>query len=60
MVIVLAAGEGVTGKTLVAVNLALGLHREGIKTLLLDADVEEPNAHLFLEPEWYKGRHTRW
>lgn len=53
MVIAVAAGKGGTGKTLVAVNLALTLHREGIKTLLLDADVEEPNAHLFLEPEWY-------
>ncbi len=50
MVIAVAAGKGGTGKTLVAVNLALTLHREGIKTLLLDADVEEPNAHLFLEP----------
>lgn len=53
MVIAVAAGKGGTGKTLVAVNLALSLHREGIKTLLLDADVEGPNAHLFLAPAWY-------
>jgi MinD superfamily P-loop ATPase len=54
LVIAVAAGKGGTGKTLVAVNLALALHREGVKTLLLDADVEEPNAHLFLKPEWYR------
>jgi MinD superfamily P-loop ATPase len=54
LVIAVAAGKGGTGKTLVAVNLALTLHREGIRTLLLDADVEEPNAHLFLGPAWYR------
>lgn len=52
--IAVAAGKGGTGKTMVAVNLALSLHREGIRTRLLDADVEEPNAHLFLKPEWYR------
>ena len=50
MVIAVAAGKGGTGKTLVAVSLALALHRGGIRTMLIDADVEEPNAHLFLEP----------
>lgn len=50
MVITVAAGKGGTGKTLVAVNLALSLHRAGVKTLLADADVEEPNAHLFVRP----------
>ena len=50
MVIAVASGKGGTGKTLVAVNLALSLHRAGIKTRLVDADVEEPNGHLFVNP----------
>ena len=50
MVITVAAGKGGTGKTLVAVNLAVSLHRAGIKTLFADADVEEPNGHLFVNP----------
>ncbi len=50
MVITVAAGKGGTGKTLVAVNLALALQRAGIETMLTDADVEEPNAHLFVKP----------
>lgn len=44
-----ASGKGGTGKTTVAVNLALSLqHRERVR--FLDCDVEEPNAHLFLKP----------
>ncbi len=50
MVITVAAGKGGTGKTLVAVNLALSLQRTGVETLLVDADVEEPNDHLFVKP----------
>jgi MinD superfamily P-loop ATPase len=50
LVITVAAGKGGTGKTLVAVNLALSLHGAGIKTRLADADVEEPNDHLFVNP----------
>ncbi len=48
--ITVAAGKGGTGKTLVAVNLALSLHKAGVETTLVDADVEEPNAHIFLDP----------
>lgn len=49
MVIAVASGKGGTGKTTVAVNLALTL--EGTMPVeLLDCDVEEPNAHLFLHP----------
>lgn len=40
-----ASGKGGTGKTLVAVNLALSIG----KAQLLDCDVEEPNSHLFLD-----------
>ena len=48
MIISIASGKGGTGKTTVATNLALSL---GKGTRLLDCDVEEPNAHLFLNPE---------
>jgi MinD superfamily P-loop ATPase len=46
MIISIASGKGGTGKTTVAVNLALSL--ESVQ--VLDCDVEEPNAHLFLKP----------
>lgn len=44
MRIAIASGKGGTGKTTVAVNLALAL--EDVQ--LLDCDVEEPNCNLFL------------
>jgi MinD superfamily P-loop ATPase len=47
MIISVASGKGGTGKTTVAVNLALALNN----VQFLDCDVEEPNAHLFLKPE---------
>jgi MinD superfamily P-loop ATPase len=46
MIISIASGKGGTGKTTVAVNLALSLEPP---VQLLDCDVEEPNAHLFLQ-----------
>lgn len=52
MQISIAAGKGGTGKTLVATSLALALndvYPGGVQ--ILDCDVEEPNAHLLLEPE---------
>ncbi|HBI14115.1 MAG TPA: (4Fe-4S)-binding protein [Desulfobulbaceae bacterium] len=48
MIISVASGKGGTGKTTVATNMALAL---GEKVELLDCDVEEPNAHLFLKPQ---------
>ncbi len=48
MIISIASGKGGTGKTTVSTNLALAL---GARVELLDCDVEEPNAHLFLKPE---------
>ncbi len=48
MLIGIASGKGGTGKTTVAVNLAAVID-EPVR--LLDCDVEEPNAHLFLKPE---------
>ncbi len=47
MIISVASGKGGTGKTTVATNLALSLQTE---VQLLDCDVEEPNAHLFIKP----------
>ncbi|MGQ9623147.1 MAG: ATP-binding protein [Candidatus Caldatribacteriaceae bacterium] len=49
MIVSVASGKGGTGKTLVAVNLALSLKNESLQ--FLDCDVEEPNVHLFLHPE---------
>jgi MinD superfamily P-loop ATPase len=50
MKIAIASGKGGTGKTTVAVNLALSL--SVISSLkFLDCDVEEPNAHFFMKPE---------
>lgn len=46
MIVSVASGKGGTGKTSVAVNLALSVG----SVQLLDCDVEEPNAHLFLNP----------
>lgn len=47
MIVSIASGKGGTGKTTVAVNLALALSH----VQLLDCDVEEPNVHLLLKPE---------
>jgi MinD superfamily P-loop ATPase len=49
MIISIASGKGGTGKTTVATNLALSIG-EGVQ--LLDCDVEEPNAHLFVRPKF--------
>lgn len=60
MIVTVASGKGGTGKTTVAVSLALAVASEddggkvggnGARIVLLDCDVEEPNAHLFLKPD---------
>jgi len=52
--VAVASGKGGTGKTMVAVALARsvaeGAGRDGAGPLLLDCDVEAPDAHLFLHP----------
>ena len=49
MIISVASGKGGTGKTTVSTNLALSF---GSGVQLLDCDVEQPNAHLFLHPSF--------
>jgi MinD superfamily P-loop ATPase len=48
MIISIASGKGGTGKTTIAVNLALSLLKGTVQ--LIDCDVEEPNSHIFLSP----------
>ena len=48
MIISIASGKGGTGKTTIAVNLALSLTKGTVQ--LIDCDVEEPNSHIFLSP----------
>ncbi len=55
MIITIASGKGGTGKTTLAVNLAAVLARDdeiAQPVRLLDCDVEEPNDHLFVRPEF--------
>jgi MinD superfamily P-loop ATPase len=47
MIVAVASGKGGTGKTSLAVNLAISIG----KAQLLDCDVEEPNVHLLLNPK---------
>ncbi len=55
MQISVASGKGGTGKTMVAVNLALTKAAQnesrGSEIQLLDCDVEGPNCHVFLNPK---------
>ncbi len=48
MIISVASGKGGTGKTTIATSMAFSV--EGA-VQLLDCDVEEPNAHLFVRPD---------
>lgn len=48
MIVSIASGKGGTGKTTISTNMALSLK---MSLTLIDCDVEEPNAHLFIHPE---------
>jgi MinD superfamily P-loop ATPase len=48
--IAIASGKGGTGKTTISLNLAAVVSDSPVT--VLDCDVEEPNAHLFLKPHW--------
>ena len=48
IIICVTGGKGGTGKTLVAVNLAIMFKNENKKVLLIDGDVENPNTFLLL------------
>jgi MinD superfamily P-loop ATPase len=52
MIISIASGKGGTGKTTIATNLATVL---GPRAQLLDCDVEQPNAHLFIQPDFFRS-----
>jgi MinD superfamily P-loop ATPase len=48
--IAVASGKGGTGKTTVAVGLALALSTRLDRLQFIDCDVEEPNADIFIKP----------
>ena len=47
-VVAVGAGKGGVGKSTVAVNLALALARDGLRTALLDADIHGPSLPILL------------
>ncbi len=52
MKIAIASGKGGTGKTTIAVSLALSARE---RVTFVDCDVEEPNSHIFLNPTLEKS-----
>ena len=48
-IIAVTGGKGGVGKSVVAANLAVALLNKGYRVLLVDADVDNPNDHLFLD-----------
>lgn len=53
MKIAVASGKGGTGKTTVALALADSMKKSSV---YVDCDVEEPNAHLFLNPDLFMSQ----
>ena len=59
MIVAVASGKGGTGKTTLAVSLALAAARAGVEPVtLLDLDAEAPNAALLLDPVLEERRTT--
>jgi len=58
-IVCVTGGKGGTGKTLVAVNLAVMFKNEGLNTLLIDGDVENPNTYLLLGGELKNPREVK-
>ena len=54
MIIAIASGKGGTGKTTVATSLALAI--SDLSPIVVDCDVEAPNAHIFLQPQLKESR----
>ncbi|HIE24581.1 MAG TPA: (4Fe-4S)-binding protein [Anaerolineales bacterium] len=52
MIIAIASGKGGTGKTTIATALAQTLSETEKNISFLDCDVEAPNAHIFLKPDF--------
>ncbi len=55
MQIAVSGGKGGTGKSTVAVNLAVALRQLGMELTMADLDVEAPNDHLLLGVELANG-----
>lgn len=55
MKIAVASGKGGTGKTLIATSLAKAISISK-SVVFLDADVESPNAHFFLKPNFTENQ----
>ena len=56
MQIAIASGKGGTGKTTLATNLAAVAATNGRSVAYVDCDVEEPNGHIFLQPDFSEQR----
>jgi MinD superfamily P-loop ATPase len=54
-VICVTGGKGGTGKTVVAINIAMMFKNAGNNVLLIDGDVENPNTYLLLGAELENG-----
>ncbi len=58
-VVAVTGGKGGTGKTTVAVNLAVGLSMKGSKVMLVDADVDGPCCAMLLGAELSNGEEVK-
>lgn len=54
LIISIASGKGGTGKTTIAANMAYMLAHSGRTVTYIDCDVEEPNGHVFLKPDYVR------